>query len=190
MKQTDKIQATTFCSGIHIKQKLPEVPGVASQARPRPHQGVRSRDLPKVGHTGVRLRKVAKGSDGLTLTEPALRGGDDETRYAMTPGSVLSRKSREQTPAEASRRGGQRGQVGKKHHGFFDPRTLNRSVDALPADPGVTVYRSALYPESKLRTSSLEKVQVRNPRIQLSPEKLEKLNQHFMDKSYNWRLKD
>ena len=62
-------------------------------------------------------------------------------------------------------------------------------MDALP-DPGVTVYRSALYPESKLRTSTLEKVQVRHPRIQLSPEKLEKLNQHFMDKSYNWRLKD
>ena len=116
-----------------------------------------------------------------------MRGVDDETRYALTPGSILSRKSREQTPEAASRRGGRRGKGGRQHHGFFDPRTLNRSVDAL-ADPGVTVYASALNPSSKLRTSTLEKVEVRNPRIQLSPEKLEKLNLHFMDKSYNWRV--
>ena len=62
-------------------------------------------------------------------------------------------------------------------------------MDALQ-DPGVTVYCSVLDPERKLRASALEKVAVRNPSIRLSPQKLEKLNQHFADKSYNWRLKD
>ena len=54
----------------------------------------------------------------------------------------------------------------------------------------MTVYCSVLDPERKLRASALEKVDVRNPSIYMSPQKLEKLNQHFADKSYNWRLKD
>jgi len=183
--QPDKSYATTFCSGIHIRPKLPALAGVPSQG-PSLHHRYQSSGLPKVGRYGNRAE------EGREESEPALRGEDGETTFPRTPGtppSVLSRKSREHSPVQAGRGGGQRTKAGRKHHGFFDPRALNRSVDALQ-DPGVTVYCSVLDPERKLRASALEKVAIRNPSIRLSPQKLEKLNQHFADKSYNWRLKD
>ena len=57
-------------------------------------------------------------------------------------------------------------------------------------DPSVTVYCSDFDPERKLRTSTLEQVEVNKPHPHISPQKLEKLNKHFADKSYNWRLKE
>ena len=180
--QPNKSYATTFCSGIHVRPKLPAVAGVPSQGPPRHHR-YQSRGPPKAGRYGNRAE------EGREESEPALRGEDDVTTFPLTPPSVLSRKSREHSPAGAGRGEGQRAKAGRKHHGFFDPRALNRSVDALQ-DPGVTVYCSVLDPERKLRASALEKVAIRNPSIHLSPQKLEKLNRHFADKSYNWRLKD
>ena len=109
--------------------------------------------------------------DSETPTEElVLREDGDETNSAMTPRSVLSRKSCDRSPVEASRREGRWVKGEKRHQGFFDPRTLNRSVDALQ-DPHVTVYCSVLNPTSKLRTSTLEKVAVHSPRIDLSPQK-------------------
>ena len=65
---------------------------------------------------------------------------------------------------------------------------MHKSVDKL-IDPGVTVYASALNPETKLRTNTIEAKEIIRPRIKMSPKKSEKVNEHYLDKGYNWRLK-
>ena len=51
------------------------------------------------------------------------------------------------------------------------------------------MYASALNPETKLRTNTIENKEILRPRIRMSPKKSEKVNQHFLEKGYNWRLK-
>ena len=85
-----------------------------------------------------------------------------------------------------SRNGGKREKKEETHHGFFDPTTMNRSLNQAEE----TIYSSIINPNNKLRANILDKVHVRKPQIRLSPQKLKKLNQYFLEKSYNWQFKE
>ena len=105
-----------------------------------------------------------------------------------TPLSIMSSNSRNYTPTVASNQGNDHIKIKKKHYGFFDPNSQHRSADKL-IDPGVTVYASALDPETKLRSNTLKPKDVIIPRIRMSPKKSEKVSEHYLEKNYNWRLK-
>ena len=94
--QQDRTHATTFCSGIHIKQKLPAVPGAPIQV-PTGHQRYRSRDQQLIDRKGNRAKVGRHGTEELVIPDSRFV----ETNNPMTPPSrMLSRKSLILSPEE------------------------------------------------------------------------------------------